>query len=246
MNASPRPDARVLLAAVVLPLAGFALVQGLWMLFPLDALLAGLRPQLRGAGAPALFVLLYALGVAGLLPVSVLAMTAGAAFGWHWGALWVWLGSVAGAALAFGLGRGLFRGWVARRFAGDPTVGELDHAATAHGGALVFLLRLCPFPPFGAGNYLCSLSPVRWRPYLLGTALGAVPGCLVYPGLGHLGLGSLGDLFRADPLLAAGLLSAGAVGLSLVAGAVWTVSFLLRRRLRAAAQKRTEGGHSAS
>jgi len=53
-----------------------------------------------------------------------------------------------------------------------------------HGTLAVALLRICPLAHYTAFSYACGLWGVRFQSYLLGTALGVLPGALLYPFFG--------------------------------------------------------------
>jgi uncharacterized membrane protein YdjX (TVP38/TMEM64 family) len=70
-----------------------------------------------------------------------------------------------------------------------------------------------PVLPFTAINYVAGMSSVRFRDFVIGTAVGIVPGALAYAAVGAFGLG-LGRWPLA--ISAVALVAAG------VAGAVWS------------------------
>ncbi|GAA0616038.1 hypothetical protein GCM10010174_37520 [Kutzneria viridogrisea] len=159
-----------------------------------------------GVFGPLLFVLVYALASMVFLPLSVLAAVAGVLFGPGLSLPVVWLGSMLGAYGAFRLGRGLSREAV-RELAGD-RLARIDAVVARHGALAVFLLRLLPAGPFALLNYVASATAIGLRPFLLGNALGILPGVVVYTALG----GSLGDLGSPTFLLAVGALLALVLG----------------------------------
>lgn len=71
-----------------------------------------------GAGAPWLFMAVYAVAAVFFLPGSVLTLAGGALFGPVWGSLYSLLGATAGATLAFLVSRYLASDWVSRRVGG--------------------------------------------------------------------------------------------------------------------------------
>ncbi|MFH0241456.1 TVP38/TMEM64 family protein [Streptomyces sp. HK10] len=136
-----------------------------------------------GVWGPLVFAVCYALAVTALLPGSVLTASAGALFGLPLGAAAVLAGATAGAALSFGLARWLGRPAVAR-YAGAGRLARLDAYLSRRGFAAVLVLRLVPLFPFNMVNYGAGVAGVRFAPYVAATALGIVPGTLVYTGLG--------------------------------------------------------------
>lgn len=146
-----------------------------------------LRDHVDAAGpwGAAVFVAGYA--VLCLLPAPKALLTAlgGLLFGLWLGALLSWIAALGGAAVAFGLGRALGRDAVDRLTSGR--VERADRLLGDHGFGAVLAVRLTPVLPFTVINYAAGLTGVRWRHYLLGSALGMVPGSLAYAALGAWG-----------------------------------------------------------
>lgn len=125
-----------------------------------------------------LFVLVYA-GVAAFgLPATPLTLAGGAIFGTALGSLLNWLGAVLGATgsflLARRLGRDAFRQLVGRW--GD----RLDELGERRGFATLLRLRLLPVVPFNVLSFAAGLAGVTLRAYVAATALGIIPGTIVY------------------------------------------------------------------
>ncbi|WP_326438831.1 TVP38/TMEM64 family protein [Streptomyces sp. H27-D2] len=160
-----------------------------------------------GLWGPVVFAVCYALAVTALLPGSVLTASAGALFGLPLGAGAVLVGATAGAALSFGLARWLGCPVVAR-YAGSGRLARLDSYLTHRGFAAVLVVRLVPLLPFSVINYGAGVAGVRFSSYVTATALGIVPGTIVYTGLG----GSLGDPAAPGLWIALGALVALTVG----------------------------------
>ncbi len=158
-----------------------------------------------GAWAPVLFVALVVLATVSLLPISVFTLLAGVLFGPFLGVVLVWVGAVAGALACFGLGRVLSRPALLR-LTGRGRTGSallrLEDVLSRRGLLAVLGVRLVPVVPFGPSSYLAGATSLRLRDFLLGTAIGTVPGVVVYTVLG----GSL-----SEPTSPAFLASAGAL-----------------------------------
>ncbi|MFE9366048.1 TVP38/TMEM64 family protein [Streptomyces sp. NPDC006978] len=195
-------------------------VLGSWVALGGGDLLRDVRRWVDSLGVwgPAVFAVVYALAVTALLPGSVLTASAGALFGLPVGAGAVLVGATAGAALSFGLARWLGRPVVAR-YAGSGRLARLDDYLTRRGFAAVLLVRLVPLFPFSVINYGAGVAGVRFSSYVTATALGIIPGTVVYTGLG----GSLGD--PGSP----GLWIALAALLVLSTGGWWAARFIRAR-----------------
>jgi uncharacterized membrane protein YdjX (TVP38/TMEM64 family) len=64
---------------------------------------------------------------------------------------------------------------------------RLDALLERRGLVAVIGVRLVPMLPFAALNYACGLTAVRPRDYLLGTAVGILPGATAYVTIGAYG-----------------------------------------------------------
>lgn len=182
-------------------------------------LLGGLEPDqvqdwLARAGfwAPLLYILLYTLGTLLLLPSTPLNLSGGALFGVAWGTLWTTLAALLAAVVAFAFARTIGRDWTARRFRGRWEA--IDRELAQGGLYYMTAIRLLPLIPYGLVNFAAGLTSIRGRDYLLGTALGTVPGILPFVMMGA----GLQALRQGNPLLIA--IGLGLTGI-LVGGATW-------------------------
>lgn len=169
----------------------------------------------RGALGAVVFVLCYAVGTVALFPVSLLSAAAGVLYGPVVGVAVVWTGAVLGATGSFTLGRVLSRGAV-EQIAGD-RVDRLDAFLVRRGTAAMIFVRLVPLFPFGLVNYGSAATAIRPRQYVLGTAVGILPGTAAYVSVGGT---------ATDPTSAPFLLSVGALVVLAGGGAVvaWRLS----------------------
>jgi uncharacterized membrane protein YdjX (TVP38/TMEM64 family) len=130
-------------------------------------------------------VLLYTVATLAPLPKNVLAATAGMLFGLIVGVVVVLLAALLGALIAFALGRVLGRDAV-DRITGT-RVARVDALLRRRGLLAVLGVRLVPVLPFTAINYAAGLTAAQTRDYVIGTALGSIPGTIAYVALGAYG-----------------------------------------------------------
>jgi len=130
-----------------------------------------------GFWAPLVFILIYAAGVCLFLPGTLLTGLGAAIFGPYRGFVYVWLGAMAGAGLAFWIGRTLGRDFAASLI-GD-RLKKYDDAIERNGFATVLYLRLVYFP-FTPMNFGMGLTKVRFWDYFFGTALGIIVGTFIF------------------------------------------------------------------
>lgn len=134
------------------------------------------RDEVRALGpwAPVAFLLVHALVTTTPLPRTAFTLSAGLLFGPWLGLLLCLVASTVSAALGFAVARRL--GGRAVRRLGAGRVRMLESRLSSRGLLTVTSTRLLPAIPFAPLNYTFGVTTVAWRPYLLGTAVGLVPG----------------------------------------------------------------------
>ncbi len=140
--------------------------------------------------APLLFIALYALAIAFSLPGgAVMTIAGGFLFGNIVGTVWVVIAATTGATAVFLIAKTALG--AALRAKAGPWLKKLE--AGFHENALSYLLvlRLIPLFPFFVVNLVPAFIGVRLRTYVIGTAVGIIPGSFVFTSVGA----SLGSLF---------------------------------------------------
>ncbi len=176
-----------------------------------------------GWAGPVLYAAAYAALVLTPVPAAISTITAGVLFGLPIGLAVSLTGAVVGASIGFGLSRVLGRGAVERL--DSDRLRRLDDLLRRRGLIAMIGIRLVPLLPFAALNYACGLSAVRARDYVLGTAIGILPGAAAYATIGA---------FGGDPGSLPFLLALGGLGALTIGGAI-----VIRRRRKPAVQPRT-------
>ncbi|GAA2502573.1 TVP38/TMEM64 family protein [Terrabacter carboxydivorans] len=161
-----------------------------------------------GSAAPFVFTLFYVVVTLFPVPKNVLSALAGAAFGLPNGVTLVWFAAMVGALVAFAIARRVGPS-VLHRSPQAQRQRVLDRLG-GHGLAAVLALRLVPVAPFTAVNYLAGMSRVAVRDYTLGTALGILPGTVIYVAAGAFAIAEPGRLTWAGLALLV-LMAGGAV-----------------------------------
>jgi uncharacterized membrane protein YdjX (TVP38/TMEM64 family) len=166
------------LARTVLLLVILGAIVAALVLVPTRAYARPLLESVQGrglAGAVGL-VLLYVPVSMLFLPGMLLTLGAGFLYGPLWGALIATTGVTLAAAVTLFVGRFLARPWVERTIATHPAFVAIDRAIANEGFKAVLLMRLCPFFPFSAVNYLCGVTKIPMSRYVLATWVGRIPG----------------------------------------------------------------------
>ena len=177
-----------------------------------------IRTRVADAGpwGPGLFFVSYAALALIPCPKALLTAAGGAMFGLWWGAALALTAALVGGIVSFGLGRVLGRETVNRLIRGR--MAQIDASLGNHGLSAILVARLVPVVPFIAVNYASGLSGVRFRHFVLGSAVGMIPGTLAYTALGAYGTSPWG------------LAAAGTALLALLAGGTWWARRLGSRR----------------
>ncbi|MBD2254144.1 TVP38/TMEM64 family protein [Nostoc parmelioides] len=156
-------------------------------------LLGGINPELiqawlkaAGIWAPVTYVAVYVVATILILPSTALNLTGGAIFGPWMGTFWTSVGAIIAAIAAFIFARTVGREIVAQRLAGrwQAIDAEVRQGAIFY----MFAIRLMPILPYGLVNFAAGLTSISFKDYLIGTALGTVPGILPFVLLGSSGL----------------------------------------------------------
>lgn len=131
----------------------------------------------------------YALATALSLPIGTpLTLMTGYLFGIVEGSLLVIVGATLGSVVVFLAARGALREPLQRR--AGPWLGKMERGFKENALSYLLILRLLPLFPFWLVNLVPGLLGVPLRTYLIGTALGIIPGTVIYVAVGN-GLGSV-------------------------------------------------------
>ncbi len=181
--------------------------------------------RLRGSAwtVPLLLALFVAASVAAVPVTAVIGATV-IALGPLEGFLWASAGSLGGASVAYFLGYRLGRGPL-RKLVGR-ALRRVDRHLAGRDVVTVVLLRTVPVAPFTVVNYVLGASRIGYRNYVLGTALGMLPGIAA--------IALFGDRLvkfwqNPRPLDAALLVGAAALWIGAVLGTQWLVNRLAKR-----------------
>lgn len=140
------------------------------------------------------FVAIYVTIVAFSLPgATVASVTGGFLFGLGWGtALNVGAATIGASLLFLAVRWGFGAALAARIEASDGKIARIQNGLRDNEWSVMFLLRLVPAVPFFVANLLPAMVGVQFRTYVVTTALGIVPGALVFTWIG-VGLGEVFD-----------------------------------------------------
>jgi uncharacterized membrane protein YdjX (TVP38/TMEM64 family) len=126
--------------------------------------------------APLLVLAGYVLGGLLVVPVTALIAATGVVFGPLVGTFYALTGALLSAAVTYALGRRIGRHAV-RRLAGS-RLNRITRRLARKGTMAIAIVRLLPIAPFSVVNAVAGASHVRPREFLIGTALGMLPGII--------------------------------------------------------------------
>lgn len=158
-----------------------------------------------GNWASLAYIGLFTLLPAFFFPVAVLALAGGVLFGLWWGSVYTFIGAMLNCAVMFLLSRYVGREKVEQllRDRLSPFWQEkLKNLEGRPGFLILVILRLIPAVPYNLINYAFGLTGMRFAAYLIGSAIGIIPGTLAFINIGDKAL----DVTSPDFWIAIGLL----------------------------------------
>jgi len=150
-----------------------------------------------------IFIFTYVISVSFMIPIAlILTIAGGFLFGAVFGTLFVNVGATIGAALVFLFVRYIIGKKVQLKYEQqlEKFNAELENSKYQY----LFSLRFLPIFPFFFVNFLCGVTKVDLKAFIISTSLGIIPGSFVYTYAGRQlsNINSLGDIFSKDILLA--------------------------------------------
>lgn len=132
-----------------------------------------------GMLAPLVYMLIYAIAPALLLPGLPITVAGGILFGPFWGVIYTIISSTIGACFAFLISRYVARDWIEKKLR-SPRWRRLDKGVEKHGWKVVAFTRLIPLFPFNLLNYAFGLTRIGFWPYALATFIFMLPACIAF------------------------------------------------------------------
>ena len=156
--------------------------QETWALTDIDQLTRLIRES--GYWGPLVIITLMALAITfSPLPSAPIAITAGILYGHTYGTLYIFIGSILGASLAFFIARCLQLQQVS-----DWLDKQLPHWKVKDPNRLmwsILLARLLPFISFDLVSYAAGLTVISYLRFLIATSVGILPASFLLAHFGH-------------------------------------------------------------
>ncbi|MEC4678102.1 MAG: TVP38/TMEM64 family protein [Nitrospirota bacterium] len=150
-----------------------------------------------------LFILIYTLQTGLSLPgATILTLAGGFLYGTFFGALFVNVGATSGAVLAFMVSRYLLRDTIEKRF--GKRLAGIQSGFTDNAFSYLLTLRLIPLFPFFLVNLASGMTRIKLSTYVITTAIGILPGSIVYTNAGK----QLGQINSLKDIASPGVLGA--------------------------------------
>jgi len=168
---------------VLLICAAAGAIAAIWHFTPLavmarpDRVAAWLDAVAGSPWSPAIVVSIFVVGGFVLFPVTILSAATALVFHPLIAAPISFTGEMLSAALMYGLGA-RFIGARAREAFGS-TIQRIDQALVERGVLAIAAIRTIPLAPFTVINVAAGTLRVRFRDYMLGTAMGLAPGVIL-------------------------------------------------------------------
>lgn len=139
-----------------------------------------------GIWAPIVFIIIYTLrGAILVIPVGVMSLAGGLAFGQWWGTIYILVGATLGASLSFFIARYFGRQFIESfKWLHQGKIRSFDDGIEKNGFRMMLFFRLIPLFQYDAVNFGAGLSKMKFRDYFLASFIGMVPGGFINAMLG--------------------------------------------------------------
>tara|TARA_B100000315_G_scaffold252520_3_gene289492 strand:+ start:1627 stop:2316 length:690 start_codon:yes stop_codon:yes gene_type:complete len=163
-----------------------------------------------GMLAPLIYIVSRSIGAVFFVPGSLMAITAGVAFGPVWGAVYNLIASTIGAVLAFLVARYVASDYVREKLGSNNRINTAIEGVEAEGWRFVAFVRLVPLFPYNILNYVLGLTRIKVTHFAAASFVCMIPGDIAYVYIGYAGRETMAgnDASIEIALIALGLLAA--------------------------------------
>jgi uncharacterized membrane protein YdjX (TVP38/TMEM64 family) len=170
----------IITLAIIVAVVLVVLLTPLRQYLSIDSLKAFVENARESPWAPLIYIGLYIIAVIFAVPGFALTIVAGPIFGLWWGTLYVVIASNIGTQITFFISRYAGRDFIARIIKHESFLDKVSKKFEKNDFLVMLYIRLIPLFPFNVINYLCGLTPVRYKSYTIATFVGMLPGTFVY------------------------------------------------------------------
>jgi uncharacterized membrane protein YdjX (TVP38/TMEM64 family) len=138
---------------------------------------------------------------------AVITLLGGFLFGTILGTIYVDIAAVLGSVLPFWISRSFAGDWIQRRW--SHYLKGFNKEISRRGYIYLMLVRMIPLMPYIVTNFLMGLTRIKTWTFIWTTALGSLPGIIVFCYLGRqlLTMKSIEDIYSSEVILAFVLLA---------------------------------------
>jgi uncharacterized membrane protein YdjX (TVP38/TMEM64 family) len=141
--------------------------------------------QSNSSQLPFMIFLAILFGIIPVVPFTVFAGLMGAKYGVWIGAAINWTGSVGAASIFFLLARYFFVHQFQQYISRFNKIKKFDYIISRNAFVAVLFSRMIPIVPQPVVNIYSGLSSMLFKIYILATAIGEIPGMIIYAYLGN-------------------------------------------------------------
>ncbi|SFL85787.1 Uncharacterized membrane protein YdjX, TVP38/TMEM64 family, SNARE-associated domain [Gracilibacillus orientalis] len=134
---------------------------------------------------PLMFLLAVLFGIIPVVPFSVFGALMGAKYGILIGAVINWTGSIGASAILFLFARFVFVKEFQKLITRFKKIKKFDDLINHNAFIAVLFSRMIPIIPPPVINIYSGLSSILFKTYILATAIGQIPGMIVYAFIGN-------------------------------------------------------------
>ncbi len=156
-----------------------------------------------GIWAPIVFMVIYALrGAVLVIPVGVMSLAGGLAFGKWFGTIYILIGATLGASLSFMIARVFGRKFIEHfEWLHKGRIKSFDDSIEKNGFRMMIFMRLIPLFQYDAVNFGAGLSKIKFRDFFIASFIGMAPGGFINAMLGS----SLDNIISVQFFVALGI-----------------------------------------
>jgi uncharacterized membrane protein YdjX (TVP38/TMEM64 family) len=133
---------------------------------------------------------------------ALLTLLGGFLYGVLWGSIYVEIATTTCATLAFCTSRNVVGTWIQHKW--QKQLQGFNHNMDEYGYEYLLLVRLVPLTPYILVNFLAGLTQMRLKTFIWTTALGSLPGILIFSYAGR----QLLNIRSTEQILSSGVLIA--------------------------------------
>ncbi|MBM7662071.1 putative membrane protein YdjX (TVP38/TMEM64 family) [Bacillus mesophilus] len=134
---------------------------------------------------PLMFFLVIIFGIIPVIPFTVFAALMGAKYGTWIGSTINWIGTIGASAFFFILARYFFVHQFRKYIPRFKKIKQFDEIINQNAFIAVLFARMIPIVPPPVVNIYSGLTSMTFKIYILATAIGKIPGTIIYAYLGN-------------------------------------------------------------